>query len=322
MSIATTTMTATMTTQSAFDTPLPSVYGLMEYAEIIPLTRYTANNIGVDRLRKLAEDAIDNDDSDDDDDGYDDVDDSNTDDSDTDDVATDTRTSSASRSASFDSSEFDHFIAGYYNRLSLTMTANKKWFRINDLFDTLTLKIGNDKPSTCVSKWLKQRVGYTLLNDDEDGKCFVEVLGNQHVKGWYAHVGMFDAILYCTDVPKALNWIRGRKWLGHGDLGEVYLVQSSEHRGTNTYKFGMSWNHGQRFAAYGADCIVHKIAVVLNRFGAEKILMKHANEHFDHAIRDKKGKGKEYFTIPKIEDGIRVFDEAIEEIRSKGMCKN
>ncbi len=216
--------------------------------------------------------------------------------------------------------EFDGFVAGAYNGIEIKMSKNKEWFRVNDLFNSLTKKVGNKAASTTVSKWVTRRVGATLLEDEEYGCCFVEIEGNQTVSGLYASIDMFDLILYSTNILKAKKWIDGGDdWREFGDKGEIYMVQSSAHVGTDTYKYGMSWRASERISAYGQHVHVIKTAKVLNRFKAEGILLKHAKQAFELAIRDANGNGNEYFTIKNIEEGKAVFDKALVEIRNKGM---
>ncbi len=143
----------------------------------------------------------------------------------------------------------DDFCIGTYNGISITMDGSLESFRINDLFKNLTLQVDNARASTSVSHWLNGKVGSILYNDPIYHDLFYKKEGSPKIKGWYAPMVLFNAILYSTNVIKAQKWVMGMMWQEPVE-GYIYFIQPSDCIDTQIYKYGMTWNTDQRYVSY------------------------------------------------------------------------
>ncbi len=221
----------------------------------------------------------------------------------------------------FEDADDEGYVIGTYNGISITMTANMESFRLNDIYRTLSMKTGKTKASKDPYEWKRSEDGAIYLADPVYSPLIKTITKPKAIAGLYAPICHFYMFLFDCAKTKVQRWLDGREWEGECEEGCLYLVQPVKYLGTTTYKFGESWNKKQRFVAYNktdtktakkVDEI--KVAKVLHRHAAETILMTHARMNFEQSPA-----GKEYFIVPNIEDAKTVFDEALIEIRNKGL---
>jgi hypothetical protein len=91
--------------------------------------------------------------------------------------------------------------------------------------------------------------------------------------------------------------------------GFLYLIQTESDLDTNIFKYGRSVNPKYRFIAYGYLNII-KCERVKDMINAETELMTLARCVFGKPVR-----GKEYFQIDDLDQGIDLFNEIVSNYR-------
>ena len=215
----------------------------------------------------------------------------------------------------------DEYKVYNYINLEIQTTPDSKFFNASRLIRLLSSKVRDDgtkSSSKSMTVLMRSKKWSGLKKSHPD--LFIEVKGKdtQHYKGIYLQWILFSTFIGYASNGADINFELGEE-IVEDTKGFIYMCCPESCDGTDTIKFGRTWNWNQRIVGYGLDTYLFHLIPVDDMYLAEEKMLK----FMDSFLTGDKEKGDEYYIINNDKEALKAenyFEELCNEFNVKDLA--